>query len=207
DPSGSPLQTPSRKIEIFSETVESFGYDDCRGHPRWYPPRAETEGDESRFPLHLVCNQPHQRLHSLLDYGDFSRSTKIKGREPVRINPVDAAERGISDGDIVRLFNARGSCLAAAVISEGVRESVMQLATGAWFEPDDAAADKAMCVHGNPNILTRDVGTSQLAQASTGQLTRVEVERFVGELPPVRIFETMKFVEGAAEPGRIADPK
>ena len=207
DPSGSPLQTPSGKIEIFSETVESFGYDDCRGHPRWYPRRAEAEGDESRFPLHLVCNQPHQRLHSQLDYGDFSRSTKIKGREPVRINPVDAARRGISDGDIVRLFNARGSCLAAAVISEDVRESVMQLATGAWFEPDDAAADKAMCVHGNPNILTRDVGTSQLAQASTGQLTRVEVERFVGEPPPVRIFETMKFMEGAAEPGRIADPE
>ncbi|MBY5885976.1 molybdopterin-dependent oxidoreductase [Rhizobium leguminosarum] len=207
DPSGSPLQTPSGKIEIFSETVESFGYDDCRGHPRWYPPRTDAEGDENRFPLHLVCNQPHQRLHSQLDYGDFSRSTKIKGREPVRINPVDAARRGISDGDIVRLFNVRGSCLAAAVISEGVRESVMQLATGAWFEPDDAAADKAMCVHGNPNILTRDVGTSQLAQASTGQLTRVEVERFVGEPPPVRIFETMKFVEGAAEPGRIADPK
>ncbi|MGO8169994.1 molybdopterin guanine dinucleotide-containing S/N-oxide reductase [Rhizobium ruizarguesonis] len=207
DPSGSPLQTPSGKIEIFSETVESFGYDDCRGHPRWYPPRTDAEGDENRFPLHLVCNQPHQRLHSQLDYGDFSRSTKIKGREPVRINPVDAARRGISDGDIVRLFNVRGSCLAAAVISEGVRECVMQLATGAWFEPDDAAADKAMCVHGNPNILTRDVGTSQLAQASTGQLTRVEVERFVGEPPPVRIFETMKFVEGAAEPGRIADPK
>ncbi|MBY5828873.1 molybdopterin-dependent oxidoreductase [Rhizobium leguminosarum] len=207
DPSGSPLQTPSGKIEIFSETVESFGYDDCRGHPRWYPPRTDAEGDENRFPLHLVCNQPHQRLHSQLDYGDFSRSTKIKGREPVRINPVDAARRGISDGDIVRLFNVRGSCLAAAVISEGVRESVMQLATGAWFEPDDAAADKAMCVHGNPNILTRDVGTSQLAQASTGQLTRVEVVRFVGEPPPVRIFETMKFVEGAAEPGRIADPK
>ncbi|MGO7493781.1 Asp-tRNA(Asn)/Glu-tRNA(Gln) amidotransferase GatCAB subunit C, partial [Rhizobium ruizarguesonis] len=88
-------------------------------------------------------------------------------------------------------FNARGSCLAAAVISEDVRKSVMQLATGAWFEPDNAASDKAMCVHGNPNILTRDLGTSQLAQGSTGQLTRVEAERFVGELPPVRIFEGM----------------
>ena len=205
DPSRSPLQTPSGKIEIFSETVEGFGYDDCRGHPQWYPPRVEAEGDESRFPLHLVCNQPHQRLHSQLDYGDFSRSTKIKGREPVRINPIDAAKRGISDGDIVRLFNDRGSCLAAAVISEGVRTSVMQLATGAWFEPDNAAADKAMCVHGNPNILTRDVGTSQLAQGSTGQLTRVEVERFVDEPPPVQIFETMKFMESVVEPGGITD--
>ncbi|ASS58792.1 molybdopterin guanine dinucleotide-containing S/N-oxide reductase (plasmid) [Rhizobium leguminosarum] len=197
DPFASPLQTPSGKIEIFSQRIESFGYDDCRGHPRWYPPRAEAEDDKSRFPLHLVCNQPHQRLHSQLDYGDFSRSTKIKGREPVRINPADAAERGISDGDIVRLFNARGSCLAAAVISEDVRKSVMQLATGAWFEPDNAASDKSMCVHGNPNILTRDVGTSQLAQGSTGQLTRVDAERFVGELPPVRIFEGMTFFDEA----------
>jgi len=49
-----------------------------------------------------------------------------------------------------------------------------------------------MCIHGNPNILTHDVGTSQLAQGSTGQLTRVEVERFVGEAPPVRIFDRPK---------------
>lgn len=194
DPLASPLPTPSGKIEIFSETVESFGYDDCRGHPQWYPARTEAATDESRYPLHLVCNQPHARLHSQLDYGDFSRSTKIKGREPVRINPQDAAQRGISDGDIVRLFNNRGSCLAAAVTSDGVRRGVMQLATGAWFEPDDAGADKAMCIHGNPNILTRDIGTSQLAQASTGQLTRVEVEQFDGEPPPVRIFEELKFV-------------
>lgn len=193
DPLASPLPTPSGKIEIFSETVESFGYDDCGGHPRWYPARTEAAADKSRYPLHLVCNQPHSRLHSQLDYGDFSRSTKIKGREPVRVNPADAAERGISDGDIVRLFNARGSCLAAAVVSEDLRKGVMQLATGAWFEPDDPAADKTMCIHGNPNILTRDVGTSQLAQGSTGQLTRVEVERFANEPPPVRIFEGMSF--------------
>ncbi|KAA1176572.1 molybdopterin-dependent oxidoreductase [Rhizobium tropici] len=199
DPSAFPLQTPSGKIEIFSQTIEDFGYDDCGGHPRWYPPRSEA--DESRYPLHLVCNQPHQRLHSQLDYGDFSRSTKIKDREPVRINPVDAAERGISDGDVVRLFNARGSCLAAARLSATVRKGVMQLATGAWFEPDDPAAGTAMCIHGNPNILTRDVGTSRLAQGSTGQITKIEVERFAGELPPVRILERMTFAPSADRSG------
>lgn len=195
DPDASPLATPSGKIEIFSQTIANFGYDDCGGHPQWYPPRADAEAadDESRYPLHLVCNQPHQRLHSQLDYGDFSRSTKIKGREPVRINPADAAMRGISDGDIVKLFNGRGSCLAAAVLNEDARQGVMQLSTGAWFEPHDPAADKAMCIHGNPNILTHDIGTSKLAQACTGQVTKVEVERFEGELPPVRIFESMAF--------------
>ncbi|RWX81128.1 Asp-tRNA(Asn)/Glu-tRNA(Gln) amidotransferase GatCAB subunit C [Neorhizobium lilium] len=203
DPDRSPLQTPSGKIEIFSQTIDSFGYDDCRGLPQWYPARPETDG-RATYPLHLVSNQPHQRLHSQLDYGDFSRSTKIKGREPVRLNPLDAVSRGIADGDIVRLFNDRGSCLAAAVISDDVRKGVMQLATGAWFEPDDPHADRAMCIHGNPNILTRDIGTSKLAQASTGQLTRVEAERFTGELPPVRILEGMA-IAGSLDDPEIAD--
>ncbi|MBY5637560.1 molybdopterin-dependent oxidoreductase [Rhizobium leguminosarum] len=195
DPDANPLPTPSGKIEIFSETIASFGYDDCRGHPRWFEPDPTAKAVDSRYPLYLVCNQPHSRLHSQLDYGDFSRSTKINGREPVRINPADAAERGIPDRDIVRLFNARGSCLAAAVISADVKPGVMQLATGAWFEPDDADAEIAMCIHGNPNILTRDAGTSQLAQASTGQLTKVDVQRYAGELPPVRILDGMAFIE------------
>lgn len=197
DPAGCKLQTPSGKIEIFSQTIDAFAYDDCGGHPQWYPPRPEAGVAEGQYPLHLVCNQPYQRLHSQLDYGDLSRSTKIKDREPVRMNPKDALLRGIGDGDIVRLFNGRGSCLAAAVLSDSVRQGVMQLATGAWFEPEDPAAASAMCVHGNPNILTRDLGTSKLAQGCTGQITRIEAERFSGPLPPVRIFEQMRFAQKA----------
>jgi biotin/methionine sulfoxide reductase len=44
-------------------------------------------------------------------------------------------------------------------------------------------------VHGNPNVLTRDVGSSALAQGCTGQLTTIEVERFTGNLPPIRAFD------------------
>jgi len=193
NPSAAPLPTPSGRIEIFSQTIENFGYDDCRGHPRWYPASAETAA--TGFPLHLICNQPYQRLHSQLDYGDFSRSTKIKDREPVRINPADARARGISDGDIVRLFNSRGSCLAAAVLSDSVKSGVLQLATGAWFEPQERADETLMCIHGNPNVLTHDIGTSKLAQGCTGQITLVEVEVFSGELPPIRIFEPMVFAQ------------
>jgi biotin/methionine sulfoxide reductase len=198
DPDAFPLATPSGRIEIFSHAIESFGYEDCRGHPRWYPPFAE-DGASAPGPLILLCNQPHQRLHSQLDYGAASRAAKVNDREPVRIHPVDAAARGILDGDVVRLFNGRGSCLAAAVLSDALRPGVMQLATGAWFEPHDRAAEEAMCIHGNPNILTRDIGTSQLAQGSTGQLTRVEAARFVGTPPPVRIFEPMRFAAARAE--------
>jgi biotin/methionine sulfoxide reductase len=107
----------------------------------------------------------------------------------VRINPEDAAARGIADGDIVRLYNDRGACLAAAFLSDALRPGVVQLSTGAWYDPEDPAADKPICVHGNPNVLTRDIGTSQLAQGCTGQLTIVQIERFDGSLPPVKAFD------------------
>ena len=56
-------------------------------------------------------------------------------------------------------------------------------------DPADPDEDAALCVHGNPNVLTRDVGTSALAQGCTGQLTTVEVERFEGNLPPIQAFD------------------
>jgi biotin/methionine sulfoxide reductase len=190
DPDQRALPTPSGKVEIASERIAGFGYDDCPGYPTWMPP-VEGAGSamQADYPLQLVANQPASRLHSQLDYGATSLGSKIEGREPVRINPVDAAARGIADGDVVRLFNMRGGCLAGAIVSDAVRPGVVQLATGAWYDPLDAAAEAPLCVHGNPNVLTRDAPTSKLAQACTGQLTLVQVARFAGELPPVRAFD------------------
>ncbi len=190
NPETAPLPTPSGKIEIASATIAGFGYADCPGHPAWLPP-AEGAGSPAaaRFPLQLVANQPATRLHSQLDFGATSLGSKINGREPVRLHPQDAAARGIGDGDIVRLYNDRGACLAGAVLSEALRPGVVQLATGAWYDPENPAAPTPFCVHGNPNVLTRDAGTSRLAQGCTGQLTLVEIERYQGRLPPIRAFD------------------
>ena len=38
DPDANPLQTPSGKIEIYSETIAGFGETDCPGHPTWLAP-------------------------------------------------------------------------------------------------------------------------------------------------------------------------
>jgi biotin/methionine sulfoxide reductase len=187
DPVATPLPTPSGRIEIASAKITDFGYADCPGHPTWLPP---VEPPDSRFPLHLVANQPATRLHSQLDFGATSLKSKIKDREPVRIHPHDAAARGIGDGDIVRLYNDRGACLAGAVLSEALRPGVVQLSTGAWYDPEDPIADNPICVHGNPNVLTRDAGTSKLAQGCTGQLTAIEIERFESPLPPVKAFDS-----------------
>ncbi|WPB85988.1 molybdopterin guanine dinucleotide-containing S/N-oxide reductase [Sediminicoccus rosea] len=186
DPEANPLPTASGRIEIFSETVASFGEVSCPGHPAWLPPE-EAPGPGT--PLHLVANQPATRLHSQLDFGAHSLGSKRQGREVATMHPADAGPRGIADGDIIRLFNGRGACLAGVRLSREIRPGVVQLATGAWYDPEDPEDDRPLCVHGNPNVLTRDVGTSALAQGCTGQLTVVEVERFRGNLPLIRAFD------------------
>ena len=185
-PEAAPLPTPSGKIEIFSAVIAGFGYDDCPGHPTWLP---STEAATARHPLLLIANQPSTRLHSQLDFGGHSLAQKRHGREVARVNPGDAAARGIVDGDVIRLFNDRGACLAAASLSDAVRAGVVQLSTGAWHNPVAVGDDMALCVHGNPNVLTRDIGTSRLAQGCSGQVTVLQMERFEGALPPIRAFD------------------
>ncbi len=179
DPEGHPLTTPTGKIEIFSETIDSYSYPDCPGHPVWREPD-EWLGSPAarRFRLQLVANQPRSRLHSQLDVGAHSQSLKIAGREPVRLHPADAAARGLRDGDLVRIFNDRGACLAGLAVDEAVRPGVAQLSTGAWYDPDPA--NPGFCRHGNPNVLTADRPSSTLSQGCTGQLALVEIEPYRG---------------------------
>ncbi|MCZ4353091.1 molybdopterin-dependent oxidoreductase [Roseovarius aestuarii] len=190
DPVVHRLPTPSGKIEIYSETVAGFGYADCPGHAFWIAPQ-EWLGAKARAPqmLHLISNQPATRLHGQLDNGALSRASKINGREPATFNPADAAARGIKPGDTVRLFNARGACLAGACLSEDVAPGIVQLATGAWFNPEVPGQDNALDLHGNPNILTRDVGTSQLAQGPISHSALVEAQRIDTPMPSPTAFD------------------
>lgn len=202
DPDTHRLGTPSGRIEIFSDTIAGFGYDDCAGHPTWFAPQEWLGGPRAqRYPLHLIANQPATRLHSQLDTGATSQGSKIQGREPIRMNPRDAAARGLSHGDVVRVFNDRGSCLAGVVVDAAVRPDVVQLPTGAWYDPLDPADPDSMCVHGNPNVLTTDIGTSTLARGSTGAHVLVQVEKFSGTLPPVRAHEPPTLIAGSPPAG------
>ena len=92
---------------------------------------------------------------------------KVAGREAVAINPEDAKRRGITEGDVLRVYNARGSCLAGAVLTDAVRPGVLRLSCGAWYDPAESD-DNAICVHGNANILTGDHGTSKLGPRVAG---------------------------------------
>ncbi|MFD6162022.1 molybdopterin guanine dinucleotide-containing S/N-oxide reductase [Nocardia sp. NPDC060256] len=198
DPEQFPLGTPSGKIEIFSETIDSFGYADCPGHPTWFEPEEWLGAPAAaEFPLQLVANQPRSKLHSQLDVGEYSQSTKVAGREPVRLHPADAAARDLHDGDTVRIRSKRGSCLAGLVIDGGVRQGVAQLSTGAWYDPDPA--NPAFCRHGNPNVLTPDRPSSTLSQGCTGQLSLVEIERYDGVVPDLAVNQPPATVQEAGQ--------
>lgn len=190
NPQKYPLRTPSGKIEIYSDTIEGFGYDDCGAHPMWFD-KDEFIGSElsQDFPLHLISNQPATRLHSQMDHGVTSLEAKIRGREAMRMNPQDARQRGIMAGDIVRIFNSRGACLAGVKLASTIRTGVIELPTGAWYEPLDFKDPQSLEIHGNPNVLTRDVGTSKLAQGPTAHSCLVEVERFDQPLPDIKSFK------------------
>lgn len=186
DPAATPLSSPSGKIEIFSDVVDGYGYDDCPGHAVWREPTEWLGADAAKtYPLHMISNQPRTRLHGQLDNGRISRDSKIREREPIWIHPLDAAARNITDGDIVRVFNARGATLAGVLVSEEVRPGVIQFATGAWYDPVEPGAENSLDKHGNPNVLTRDAGTSRLGQGPSAHSALVDVERFEGEAPVV----------------------
>jgi biotin/methionine sulfoxide reductase len=197
DPTAHPLPTPSGRIELHSATVAGFNLADCPGHPVWREP-GEWLGAAAarRHPLHLISDQPATRLHSQLDHGAASRAAKIAGREAIHLNPADAAARGIGNGDVVRVFNDRGACLAGARIDPAVMAGVVRLPTGAWYDPlrpGEGAPDN-LERHGNPNVLTRDIGSSRLGQGCTAHTCLVEVEAYIGAAPAPAAFDPPRLI-------------
>jgi biotin/methionine sulfoxide reductase len=201
DPDANRLLTPSGKIEIFSQRIAGFGYDDCPGHPVWLEP-AEWLGGKAaeRFPLHLISNQPAHKLHSQLDFTGPSKAAKVAGREVALLSPEEADKRGIEDGVFIKVFNDRGYTIAVARISDDVMDGVVMLPTGAWFDPTSPSGSGGLEKHGNPNVLTLDKGTSKLGQGPIAHTTLVDVELFEGDPPPVSAFELPEIVP-------LADPE
>jgi len=201
DPAAHPLKTPSGRIEIWSEKIASFGYEDCPPHACWLEP-AEWLGSPqaARYPLHMLSDQPADKLHSQLDHSPHARATKVRGRQPATIHPDDAAARGIADGDTIRIHNERGACLAGARLSDRIRRGVIRLSTGAWFDPEQSGSNRPLEKHGNPNALTLDIGASKLSQGCIAQTCLVEIERLDAPVPAVTAHRLPEFAprSGAA---------
>lgn len=184
------LGTPSGFIEIFSRKIDRYGYEDCRGHPIWMEKVERSHGGpvSEKYPIWLQSCHPNYRLHSQTCESEEWRATyAVQGREPVYIGPIDAEKRGIKDGDLCRVYNDRGQLLAGAVVSDNFPEGIIRIEEGAWYGPMGPEIG-SLDTYGDPNTLTLDVGTSQLAQGPSANTCLVEIEKFVGVAPPVTSF-------------------
>lgn len=62
-----------------------------------------------------------------LDNGSVSTESKVCGREPIRIHPDDATQRGINDGDIVLVRSGVATLLTGAVIDDRLMRHVVRV--------------------------------------------------------------------------------
>ena len=193
DPLLNPLGTPSGKIEIYSDTIAKMNYDDCKGYTSWIVPEEYAGNVTAEEPLASVTPHPYYRLHSQLAHTSLRQKYAVNDREPVLIHTEDAKARGIANGDIVRLFNKRGQVLAGAIVTDGIIQGTVALREGAWYDPLDlGVSEKPLCKNGCPNVLTRDEGTSKLAQGNSPNTCILQVEKFTGEAPEVTVFKQPK---------------
>ncbi|CAK4067326.1 MULTISPECIES: trimethylamine-N-oxide reductase TorA [Vibrio] len=190
DPEINPLGTPSGFIEITSRKIGRYGYEHCQEHPMWFEKSERSHGGpgSDKHPYWLQSCHPDKRLHSqMCESEEFRATYAVQGREPVYINPVDAKAKGIKDGDLVRVFNDRGQLLAGAVVTDSYPRGVIRIEEGAWYGPLNEK-EGAICTYGDPNTLTQDIGSSELAQATSANTCIVDFEKFTGKVPPVTSF-------------------
>src|SRR5690606_11203527 len=131
-----PFETPSGKIELFSKTLWDMN------NPEEIPavPKhvAVEEGPESeltkKYPLQVFGWHVKRRCHSTWELSDWMEEVQT---QELWINPIDAKERNIKDGDLVRVFNDRGEIHIPAKVTSRVMPGVVCLPQGGWFTPDE----------------------------------------------------------------------
>lgn len=150
DPDENPLDTPTGKIEFESTALkERFPDDEERPPvPHWIPygqshqeslehPRSED------YPYLVVSNHPRWGVHSQHEDISWLReipTCKVRGPDgyqyqPVWLHPVDAEEKGVSDGEVVKIYNERGAVLAGARVTERIMPGVVYIEHGAKYDP------------------------------------------------------------------------
>jgi anaerobic selenocysteine-containing dehydrogenase len=154
--------TPSRKCEFHSEWLEKQGVDPLP----FYNPPAEINQPDEKYPLAFLSPPARNFLNS--SFANMVRFRELEREPHLDLHPRDAAERGIADGDMVRVFNERGSQRLRARVNGKPRPGVV-VAPSVWWKkyaPDG----------GNANNLTSQ-RTTDLGGGATFYDCRVQVER------------------------------
>jgi len=150
DPGKNPLRTPTGLLEYESTGIAKHFPDDHERPPvpHWIE-KSETHDERvsskraKDYPLLVQSNHPRWRCHAQCDDIAWTREAptcKVKGPdgymyEPVWMNPAVAAARGIENGDIVKIFNERGTVLCGAYVTERLMPGVVYIDHGSRYDP------------------------------------------------------------------------
>ena len=171
DPDAHPLDTPSGKIEIFSQRLHALHRpDEIPAVPKYVQEWESPFGPEAaQYPLQVMGHHTLHRVHSTHDNNDW-----LAEAFPQRLfmNPMDAAARGIADGDLVKIYNERGATIIPCRVTNRILPGVIDLPQGAWWSPDDAGIDRA----GSVNVLTSERWTP-LAFGTAQHTAMAQVEK------------------------------
>lgn len=179
DPVANPLKTPSGKIEIYSSRLADIA-------AKWQLEKDETisplpvyastfEGWDDplreKFPLQMFGFHYKARTHS--SYGNVD-VLQAACRQEVWLNPLDAEKRGIKNGDMVRVFNARGELRIPAKVTPRIMPGVSAMGQGAWHDANmnGDRIDRGSCI----NTLTTH-RPSPLAKGNPQHTNLVEIEK------------------------------
>ncbi|MGI5901159.1 MAG: molybdopterin-dependent oxidoreductase [Desulfitobacteriia bacterium] len=186
------LGTYTGKIEFVSESLKQNMPDDEERPPmpHWIP---SWEGYRSelydKYPLQIISPHPRFSFHTHYDnHTSWLNEIPLHRVEkdgyywwPVRINPEDAKARGVKGGDIVELYNDRGSVLCIADVTERVPKGVLHsYGCSAKYDPlvpgQPGSTDKAGCV----NFLTSSRMLSKHAPGMTPNSCLCELRKWEG---------------------------
>jgi anaerobic selenocysteine-containing dehydrogenase len=147
--------TPSGKCEFGAEALE-------------YEPPVESRlgsfAQKSQYPLEMITAKAHDSMNSTFGNAAWAqRETAV-----IQINRSDAEKRGIANGDRVRVFNSRGSCLLTADVDGAVGPGVVSAPSVRW--------GKLSPETGHVNMLTSDRLTD-IGGGPTFYSCLVEVEK------------------------------
>ncbi len=174
DPEGRPLDTPSGKIEIFSARLYEMNRpDEIPAVPKYIREWESPFGPEAKLhPLQALGHHSLHRVHSTHDNVDWLEEAFP---QVVFINPLDARERGLADGDLARVFNDRGETILPCQVTDRIMPGVVDIPEGGWWTPDAIGVD----LRGSINVLSSERWTP-LAFGSAQHTIMVQVAKAYG---------------------------
>ncbi|HZU88227.1 MAG TPA: molybdopterin-dependent oxidoreductase [Stellaceae bacterium] len=162
---GQEFRTPSGKLEFYSATLAAAGLSPM---PDWRPDPDE-ERERRRWPLRLLTAPGYFQSHTAFSGNAFLR--RREGPPCCILHPDEAAARGLTAGQRVKLFNERGAVGLTLRVSDEIRPGTV-LVPGQ--RPDGET------VSGTINMLCSDRFTD-LGDGATYQSTFLDVAAWPAE--------------------------